>query len=161
MSLFLAACGFNKESGGSENASSDGGDKKKEQELRVNIKTEPFSLNPGLANDSTSSNVLLQTFEGLTRIGKDGKPENAMAKDVKVSDDQTKYTFTIRDDAKWSNGDPVTAKDFEYAWKWALDPKNESQYAYQLYYVKNAQAANEGKGSLDDVAVKATDDKTA
>ncbi|MDO6850777.1 peptide ABC transporter substrate-binding protein [Priestia megaterium] len=160
MSLFLAACGFNKESGGSENASSDGGDKKKEQELRVNIKTEPFSLNPGLANDSTSSNVLLQTFEGLTRIGKDGKPENAMAKDVKVSDDQTKYTFTIRDDAKWSNGDPVTAKDFEYAWKWALDPKNESQYAYQLYYVKNAQAANEGKGSLDDVAVKATDDKT-
>ena len=46
-----------------------------------------------------------------------------MAKDVKVSDDQTKYTFTIRDDAKWSNGDPVTAKDFEYAWKWALDPK--------------------------------------
>lgn len=160
MSLFLAACGFNKESGGSENASSDGGEKKKEQELRVNIKTEPFSLNPGLANDSTSSNVLLQTFEGLTRIGKDGKPENAMAKDVKVSDDQTKYTFTIRDDAKWSNGDPVTAKDFEYAWKWALDPKNESQYAYQLYYVKNAQAANEGKGSLDDVAVKATDDKT-
>ncbi|MED4394179.1 peptide ABC transporter substrate-binding protein [Priestia megaterium] len=101
MSLFLAACGFNKESGGSENASSDGGEKKKEQELRVNIKTEPFSLNPGLANDSTSSNVLLQTFEGLTRIGKDGKPENAMAKDVKVSDDQTKYTFTIRDDAKW------------------------------------------------------------
>ncbi|TYR79512.1 peptide ABC transporter substrate-binding protein [Priestia megaterium] len=158
MSLFLAACGFDKES--SSGGEGGNGDGKKEQALRVNIKTEPFSLNPGLANDSTSSNVLLQTFEGLTRINKDGKPENAMAEDVKISEDKTQYTFTIREDAKWSNGDPVTAKDFEYAWKWALDPKNESQYAYQLYYVKNAQAANEGKGSIDDVAVKAKDDKT-
>ena len=78
---------------------------------------------------------------------------------MKISDDQKTYTFTLRD-AKWSNGDPVTAKDFEYAWKWALDPKNESQYAYQLYYVKGAQAVNEGKGSADDVGVKAIDEKT-
>nr|WP_285846656.1 peptide ABC transporter substrate-binding protein [Priestia koreensis] len=163
-SLFLTACGFQKESGGSKET---GGDNKKgetkladKQELRVNIKTEPFSLNPGLANDATSGNVLRQTFEGLTRIGKEGKPENAMASDVKISDDSTVYTFTIRDDAKWSNGDPVTANDFIYAWKWALEPKNESQYAYQLYYVKNAQAINEGKMKADDLGVKAVDDKT-
>ncbi len=69
------------------------------------------------------------------------------------------YTFTLRD-AKWSNGDPVTAEDFEYAWKWALDPKNESQYAYQLYYLKGGEAANTGKGKIEDVGVKAVNDKT-
>ncbi|MFC3884393.1 peptide ABC transporter substrate-binding protein [Bacillus songklensis] len=161
-SLFLSACGFNKEtaSPGEKEGGSKGGDSAAKQELRVNIKTEPFSLHPGLANDSVSSNVLLQTFEGLTRINKDGKPENAMAEDVQVSENGAKYTFKIRQDAKWSNGDPVTAKDFEYAWKWALDPAHESQYAYQLYYIKGAQAANEKKGSLDQVGIKVVDDKT-
>lgn len=159
LSMFLAACG------GKNNADSDkGGDGGKKsdvpQELRVNIKTEPFSLNPGLANDSVSANVLYQTFEGLTRIDKNGEPQPAMAEKITKSDDLTKYTFKIRKDAKWTNGDPVTAQDFVYAWKWALDPKNKSQYAYQLYYIKGAQAANEGKGSLDDVGVKAIDDKT-
>ncbi|WP_445486687.1 peptide ABC transporter substrate-binding protein [Niallia sp. 03133] len=150
LSAFLAAC-----SGGK----SDGDKEKVSQDLHLNLTTEPFSLNPGLANDSASSNVLLQTFEGLTRIDKDGEAQPAMAEDIQVSDDQKTYTFKLRD-AKWTNGDPVTAEDFVYAWKWALDPKNESQYAYQLYYVKGAEAANMGKGKLDDVAVKAIDDKT-
>lgn len=67
-----------------------------------------------MANDSTSGSVIRQTFEGLTRINAEGKPENAMASDIKTSDDGKTYTFTLRD-AKWSNGDPVTAQDFEYA----------------------------------------------
>lgn len=150
LSAFLAACGNGEESGSEDVA----------QNLRVNIKSEPFSLNPGLANDSTSSNVLLQTFEGLTRIDKDGEPQPAMAEDIQVSDDQLTYTFKIREDATWTNGDPVTAQDFVYAWKWALDPANQSQYAYQLYYVKGAEAANTGEGSLDDIGVKAVDEKT-
>ncbi len=155
--LVLSACGF-----GSKESSSggDGGDGGSKDTLKINIGTEPFSLHPGLANDSVSSNVLLQTFEGLTRIGKDGKPENAMAEKIETSEDKKTYTFTIRDDAKWSNGDPVTAGDFEYAWKWALDPNNQSQYAYQLYYIKGAEEANTKGGSLDDVGVKAVDDKT-
>lgn len=160
LSMFLAACG------GKDNADSGdkGGDKGETksnvpQELRVNINTEPPSLNPGLAKDSTSGTVLRNTFEGLTRIGKDGKPENAMAEDIQVSEDQKVYTFKLRD-AQWSNGDPVTAKDFEYAWKWALDPNNQSEYAYQLYVIKGAEAANTGKGSLDDVGIKVEDDKT-
>ncbi|MCY9216596.1 peptide ABC transporter substrate-binding protein [Bacillus haynesii] len=152
--LVLSACGFGSSSG-------DGGkkDSKGKDTLNVNIKTEPFSLHPGLANDSVSANVLRQTFEGLTTIGKDGKPVEAAAEKIEVSDDQKTYTFTLRD-AKWSNGDPVTAEDFEYAWKWALDPKNESQYAYQLYYLKGGEAANTGKGKIEDVGVKAVNDKT-
>jgi oligopeptide transport system substrate-binding protein len=161
LSLFLSACGgFEKKD---ESADQKGGDKADTaadvpQELRVNIKTEPFSLHPGLANDNTSGTVLRQTFEGLTRI-KAGKPELALAESYETSDDLTTYTFKLRD-AKWTNGDPVTAKDFEYAWKWALDPNNQSQYAYQLYYIKNGQAFNEGKAKAEDVGVKAIDDKT-
>lgn len=159
MSLFLAACGF----GGSDSGSGKeggSGDGSKEQALRVNIKTEPFSLNPGLANDSVSGNVLRQTFEGLTRLDKDGKPTEAMAEKINVSEDKLTYTFKIREDAKWTNGDPVTAQDFEYAWKWVLDAKNESQYAEMLYYVKGGEAAHKGQGNIDDVGIKVVDDKT-
>lgn len=161
LSMFLAACaGGGNKAGEGDNDKADG-DKPADvpQEIAININTEPPSLNPGLAKDSTSGTVLRQTFEGLTRIGKDGKPENAIAEDVKVSDDQKVYTFTLRD-AKWSNGDPVTAKDFEYAWKWVLDPNNQAEYAYQLYYLKGGEDANLNGGSLDNVGVKAIDDKT-
>lgn len=153
VSMVLAACG------GKEDKAAP--DKKGEvkQDLRININTEPPTLNPGLAEDSTSGTVLRQILEGLTRINLDGKAENAMAEDIKVSDDQKTYTFTLRD-AKWSNGDPVVAKDFEYAWKWALDPANKSAYAYQLYYIEGGQAFNEGKGTVDAVGVKAIDEKT-
>ncbi|MGM0757054.1 peptide ABC transporter substrate-binding protein [Bacillus zhangzhouensis] len=153
--LVLSACGFSGNKSGDSTSSS--GEAK--TTLNVNISTEPFSLHPGLANDSTSGSVIRQTFEGLTRINAEGKPENAMASDIKTSADGKTYTFTLRD-AKWSNGDPVKAEDFEYAWKWALDPKNESQYAYQLYYIKGAEAANKGKAKVADVGIKAKDDKT-
>ncbi|WP_409274428.1 peptide ABC transporter substrate-binding protein [Neobacillus sp. SCS-31] len=155
MSMFLAACS------GGDSASGDKDKKKKDvpQEMKVNINSEPFSLHPGLANDATSGGVLLQTFEGLTRIDKDGKPQPAMAEDIQPSDDLTQYTFKLRD-AKWTNGDPVTAHDFVYAWRWALDPANESQYAYQLYYVKGGQAINEGKAKPETLGVEAKDDKT-
>lgn len=156
LSMILAACGSKKDEG-SQTGSKD--NEKPKQEFRVNIKSEPFSLHPGLANDSTSGTVLRNTFEGLTRINKEGKPEEAMAEKIEVSEDGLVYTFHLRD-AKWSNGDPVTAHDFEYAWKWALDPKNKSQYAYQLYYLKNGEAANTGKAKVDDVGVVAKDDKT-
>lgn len=154
--LVLSACGF----GGSGSNGEGKKDSKGKTTLNINIKTEPFSLHPGLANDSVSGGVIRQTFEGLTRINADGEPEEGMASKIETSKDGKTYTFTIRDGVKWSNGDPVTAQDFEYAWKWALDPNNESQYAYQLYYIKGAEAANTGKGSLDDVAVKAVNDKT-
>ncbi|NMR89260.1 peptide ABC transporter substrate-binding protein, partial [Vibrio parahaemolyticus] len=63
-------------------------------------------------------------------------------------------------DIYWSNGDPVTAQDFEFAWKSALDPELAADYAFQLYYIKGAEAYNSGEGTVDDVAVKALDDKT-
>ncbi|WP_106495911.1 peptide ABC transporter substrate-binding protein [Lentibacillus sp. Marseille-P4043] len=163
MSIVLAACGGDSDKESKGNADNGDGESSlaSDQTFNVNIKSEPPSLHPGKATDSTSSAVLLQTFEGLMRINQDGDPEEAMAESVNVSDDKTTYTFTIRDDAKWSNGDPVTAQDFEYAWKWVLDPESpDTDYAYQLYVIKGAKAAKEDGGSLDDVGVTAKDDKT-
>lgn len=129
------------------------------QHLKINIGRDPLSLHPGLANDSVSESVVLQLFEGLTRTELWGQTVNAAASMVKISEDLKTYTFTIRE-AKWSNGDPVVAKDFEYAWKWVLDPKNKSANAYQLFYIEGAQQFNEGKGSIENVGVRAVDEKT-
>jgi len=161
-SLVLAACGFGgdssddskddkKDSGSSETASS--------KELNLVITSEPPSLHPQLATDSTSSAVLINVFEGLTRLDADGQPQAAMAEKWDVSEDGLTYTFHLRD-AKWTNGDPVVAGDFEYAWKWALNPENLSEYASVFYPIKGAEAYNTAAGTVEDVGIKAEDDKT-
>ncbi|MGG4443618.1 peptide ABC transporter substrate-binding protein [Brevibacillus fortis] len=165
LALALAACGQPQEAAKpatqpTTESTTTSAHEQPEQILRLNNFTEPLSLHPGLISDVWSSNVIFQTFEGLTRIDDKGVPQPAMAQEIKASDDLLTYTFTIRDNAKWSNGDPVTAHDFENAWKWALDSKNGSQYAYQLFYVKNAEAAFAGKVKPEEIGVKATDDKT-
>ncbi|MBU5440134.1 peptide ABC transporter substrate-binding protein [Tissierella sp. MSJ-40] len=128
--------------------------------LRTNNGSEPGSLDPALAQGTHESWVLDHTFEGLMKLDKNAKLVEGMAKEYKVSDDSLTYTFTLRDDIKWSNGDPVTAEDFEFSWKRALDPELASDYAHQLYYIKGGEAYNTGEGSVDDVAVKALDEKT-
>ncbi|WP_010307044.1 peptide ABC transporter substrate-binding protein [Kurthia senegalensis] len=154
--LVLAACGF----GGSDDKDSGSSDdKSKDKTLNLSITSEPPSLNPQLATDSTSGAVVKNVFEGLTRVDNKGEVQNAQAEDVKVSDDKLTYTFTLRD-SKWSNGDTVVAGDFAYAWKWALNPKNASEYASILYPIKGAQAYNEGKGKETDLGIKVVDDKT-
>ncbi|WP_431809472.1 peptide ABC transporter substrate-binding protein [Brevibacillus agri] len=127
--------------------------------LRMNMHSNPPTVDPGIAEDSTSGTISRAIFEGLTRLGKDGKVHVAAAESYTVSADGKTYTFKIRP-AKWSNGDPVTADDFEYAWKRALSPKTASNYAYQLYYLKGAEAYNKGTGTASDVGVKAIDAKT-
>lgn len=158
LSAALAGCG-----GGGEKAGEQGSASKEQtsgpKELRMNMMSEPPTADPALAEDSTSSAVLRATFDGLTRIGEDGKPHPSVAEKIDVSEDGLTYTFTLRD-SKWSNGEPVTAKDFEFAWKRALNPKTAANYSYQLYYLKNAEEYNKGKAKADDVGVKAKDDKT-
>lgn len=135
-------------------------DKKEAKILRTNNGSEPGSLDPALAQGTHESWVLDHTFEGLMKINPDLQVVPGMAKEYKVSEDYLTYTFTLRDDIKWSNGDPVTAHDFEFAWKRALDPELASDYAHQLYYIKGGEAYNTGEGTVDDVLVKALDDMT-
>ncbi len=129
--------------------------------LLNNIK-EPTSLDPPIGFDQPSYDILNNLMEGLTRLDKDQKVQPAIAKEWKISPDGLTYTFTLRD-AKWSNGDNVTAQDFEYAWKRMLDPNlkpQASEAAPLLFIVEGAEAYNSGKGSADDVKIKAVDEKT-
>lgn len=128
--------------------------------LHWSINSEPPSLDPGIAVDADSFDMIYAAFEGLTSYDLNGQLTNATAESFTNSPDFMKYTFKIRQDAKWSNGDPVTAHDFVYAIKRNLDPKTASEYAYQLYYIKGGEEYNTGKGSADDVGVKALDDHT-
>ncbi|MFL0582898.1 peptide ABC transporter substrate-binding protein [Solibacillus silvestris] len=150
LSALLAACG------GDETKSTSSGDGEKELDLLIT--SEPPSLHPQLASDTTSGAILENTFEGLTTLV-EGEPVLAAAEDYKLSDDLLTYTFTLRD-AQWSNGEKVTAEDFEYAWKWALNPENASEYSTILYPIKGAEEYNNGKGTAEDVAIKAIDEKT-
>lgn len=128
--------------------------------LKTNNSSEPGTLDPALAQGTHESWVLDHVFEGLLKRSEDGEMVYGMAKDYKLADDEVTYTFVLRDGIKWSNGEAVTAHDFEFAWKRALDPELAAEYAYQFYYLKGGEAYNTGAGSLDDVGVKALDDNT-
>ncbi len=129
------------------------------QVLRLGYIYFPLSLDPRIGGDENSKNILELLFEGLMRMGKEGKPVCALAKSFEISSDQKCYTFKLRD-SLWSNGDKVTAYDFEYAWKKILSPDFVTPFGYLFYPIKNAKSAKEGKISLDAVQVKALDYNT-
>lgn len=129
--------------------------------VRIPLSAEPSSLDPGYGNSSDSICPRGMMYEGLVRIF-DNKIEPAMAESWKVSKDGRTYTFSLRD-SKWSDGEPVTAYDFEYGIKRLLDPSEDApngNYAWMGYYFKNGEEFNTGKVSADEVGVKALDDKT-
>ncbi|MCD4542072.1 peptide ABC transporter substrate-binding protein, partial [Klebsiella pneumoniae subsp. pneumoniae] len=99
-------------------------------------------------------------MEGLYSLGKDDKLVPGVAKEFQKSEDGKKYTFKLREDAKWSNGDPVTAKDFVYAWQRLLDKNTAAEYAFIAYYIKNAEAINKGEKPVTELGAKAVDDYT-
>lgn len=162
--MLLAACGggaknsANNGNGGEQTASSESGG---EKILRTNNKTEPGSLDPAIAKGTHESFVIYQAFEGLMRYDENDELVPGQAESYEVSDDGMTYTFKLRDGLKWSNGDPLTAKDFEYAWKRVIDPELASEYSFQITtYVKGAEEYFNGEGSIDNVGIKALDDKT-
>ncbi len=130
------------------------------QVFRYALEAEPATLDPAKSTAIPESLVQLQIFEGLTRLDAKDQPAPGVAEKWEVSPDGLKYVFYLRTDAKWSNGEPVTAHDFEFAWKRALSPEVASENAYMLFPVKNAQAYNEKKVTADQVGVKAIDDHT-
>jgi len=131
-----------------------------EKLIRYNHGQEPESIDPALNTTVNGGTDILATFEGLTTLDEKDRPIAGTAKSWDISPDKLTYTFHIRENAKWSDGKPVTAKDFEYAWKRALDPNTGAEYAYQLFYIVNAQEFNEGKAKAEDIGIKVIDDKT-
>lgn len=154
ITMVLAACSGKK--GGSGDTA--GGDDKT---LRLVASSDIPTMDSSLATDAVSFNVYNQTIEGLYTLDKDDKAVPAIAKgEPKISADGKKWTVELRDDAKWTNGDSVTAKDFVFAWQRALDPKTAAEYAYIMYDLKNAEAVNTGKMKTSELGVKAVNDTT-
>ncbi|OJE26299.1 peptide ABC transporter substrate-binding protein [Bacillus pacificus] len=130
----------------------------KKQVLNVTVSEEIPSLDTAKTMDGTSAHVMQNIFEGLYVLDDQDQPIPAVAKSFKRSEDGKKYTFDLRKDAKWSNGDSVTANDFLFAWKRAINPETASQYAYMLFYVKNAKEINKGTVPLAELGVKVIND---
>ncbi len=130
-----------------------------QQILRLSYLYFPISLDPRIGGDEASERLIELLFEGLMRIGSDGKPACALAKSYEISADGRQYTFHLRD-SLWTNGDPVTAYDFEYTWKRILSPGFSTPFAYYFYLIKNAKNAKEGSVSLDEVGVRVLDERT-
>jgi oligopeptide transport system substrate-binding protein len=133
---------------------------KPEQKIVAAISGEPEQMDPTLNNYSLSSTVLQNLFRGLYKIDANGKPVLALAKSLKIDKSGTIYTFTLKDNLKWNDGKPLTAKDFEYSWKRVLNPKVASATSFQLWCIKNGRAYNEGKGKAEDVGITAVNNNT-
>lgn len=132
------------------------------QVFTFNNGTEPKTLDPGLMTGNTEFNIASQLLEGLVQYDPETlKPIPGMATHWEISDDMLTYTFHLRQGAKWTNGDPVTAHDFVYSWERVLNPKLAAEYAYQLFYIKNGKNYYEKKiKDFSKVGVKAVDDST-
>ncbi|PFE25582.1 peptide ABC transporter substrate-binding protein [Bacillus anthracis] len=167
MSMALTACSGSGGEKKSTTTSSGGGEEKKseikyaaKQVLNRTENQEIPTMDVSKSTDTLGSQILGNTMEGLYRLDKDNKPIPAAAESSTKSEDGKKYTFKLRKDAKWSNGDPVTAKDFVYAWQRLLDKNTAAEYAFIAYYIKNAEAINKGEKPLTDLGAKAVDDYT-
>ncbi|MDF2787330.1 MAG: peptide transporter substrate-binding protein [Neobacillus sp.] len=160
LSMFLAACS----GGGDKDTADDSKDTadapKVEQTLNfINGDTIP-SMDPSLGTDEYAFQFLGATMEGLYRLDEKGQVSEGIATKHEVSEDGKTWTFTLREDAKWSNGDPVTANDFVYAWQRAVDPATGSEYGPYMMggVIKNATAVNKGEVPVTELGVKADGD---
>lgn len=128
--------------------------------LVINIKEEGKSYDPQLANDSTGELVDSLIGEGLIRDGEGGSQAPGVAERWETSKDGLTWTFYLRKNAKWSNGETITAKDFKAGWLRALDPKTASEYAQMIFPVKNAEKYNKNEAKAEEVGIEVVDDYT-
>ncbi|HFP6722816.1 TPA: peptide ABC transporter substrate-binding protein [Staphylococcus aureus] len=142
-------------------ANDDGIYSDKGQVFRKILSSDLTSLDTSLITDEISSEVTAQTFEGLYTLGKGDKPVLGVAKAFpEKSKDGKTLKVKLRSDAKWSNGDKVTAQDFVYAWRKTVDPKTGSEFAYIMGDIKNASDISTGKKPVEQLGIKALDDET-
>lgn len=134
----------------------------KDQSIKIGNGVEPKELDPAKATGAAEGNILENLFEGLTDLDPYTlQPVPGNAESWKISKDGRTYTFKLRPDLKWSDGKALTADDYVWSWRRVLAPATASEYAYQLYYLKNGKAFNEGKiKDPAQIGVKAVDNRT-
>ena len=150
-SLFIG-CGDKSTSGGSSSASN--------QNLVFNLGEDPETMDPTLNNSSGAGTMILNAFEGLMVLNENDQPVEGAAESYEVSEDGLVYTFKLRQDGKWSDGEAVVADNFKYSWLRALNKETAAEYAYQLFYIKNAEKFYNGEASAEEVGIKVIDDYT-
>lgn len=163
MTLSLTACGGGGTATPSGAASAAPSEAVAGKTLNVMVEIEVASLDPQIATDGTSFEVIADYTDGLMQMDETGKAVPAIAESYDVSTDGLTYTFHLREDAKWSNGDPVKADDFVFGWQRAADPANASEYSYMLSdigQIKNAAEVIAGEKPVTDLGVTAVDDHT-
>ena len=168
LALVAAGCGGDDDeddaAGTGATQEEEGGAEAAEQVITVNWGTEPPSLDPGLASDTTSSNILQNIMDPLVKLDDDLNPVATLAESWEVSEDGKTVTITLREDGQWTNGDPVTAEDYEWSWKRTISPELAADYAYQFYGIEGAQEYNGCESNCaamaDEVGVNAVDDRT-
>lgn len=121
---------------------------------------DPETLDQHKTSLVAEAHLMRDLYEGLVVYDANAKIIPGVAEEWSVSDDGTVYTFNLRDDAKWSNGDPVVAEDFVYSLRRIMMPDTGAKYANILYPIKNAEAINKGEMEADQMGVKAVDDQT-
>ena len=162
LTFSLTACG-----GGTKDSKAEGNNESVEDTstsgspLKVQIDAEIASMDPQIATDGISFEVLAAVTEGLYSLSDDGSAVEAIADKVEKSEDGLTYTVTLKD-TKWSNGTPVTAKDFVFAWRRLVDPATASEYSFiaGIAGIKNADAIVNGEMTPDQLGITAKDDKT-
>lgn len=128
--------------------------------LHRGTNTEPRSLDPHRAVGNSAAIILYDLFTGLMTLDAAGEVVPGVAASYTVSDDGLTYTFTLRADAKWSDGTPLTADDFVYSFRRLLTPDTAARFASQLYPIVNAQAINRGEADPSTLGVVAQDAQT-
>lgn len=130
--------------------------------LNVQVDVEISTLDPSLATDGQSMNAINTYLEGLMNRDAEGNFIPGVAESYETNDDKTVYTFKLRDDANWANGDPVTANDFIFSWQRLINPDTASEYSFLLETasIKNAAEILKGEKKVEELGVKAIDDKT-
>ena len=163
MMLGVVGCGGSSDTAGTEASASGSASAGSSSDMNVMLETPVESLDPQQATDGTSFEVIADYTDGLMQMDADGQAVPAIAESYDLSDDGLTYTFHLRSDAKWSNGTPVTAADFVFAWQRAVDPAVASEYAYMLSdigQVKNAAEIIAGEKDKSELGVTAVDDVT-
>lgn len=133
---------------------------KDDKTLNLSTTSDIPSLDVSKATDSESFQTMNSTMEGLTRIDENGKVQPGVAESWEVSEDGLTWTFKLRKNSTWSNGTPVTAKDFEYSWKRTLTPETASEYGYIMADIVGSSIDEIKANGVDGVGVKALDDYT-
>lgn len=159
MTVLLAACGgSNGDTDSTSKDSTKGENQATDQSISVGVLNELSTGDTLLVSDIGTNTAMSQYLEGLYRLDENNQPVPALAEETTVSEDGLTYTFKLREDATWSNGEPVTAHDFVYAWRQAVNPEKAAPYSYMFTSIVNAEEIINGEMTPEELGIEAVGD---